>query len=587
MVRLAINPTPPAPPPVHWGVLEDKKRTRLGIHLQVIYGPPGTGKTETLKTLLANEVNNGVHPSKIAFTTFTRAGIRDAKVRISQAISASKDDLVNFSTIHSAAFRLLNSRSDKRIVVMDSAWWKKFCDECGFKLSLAISNLDSAGRYEYPRRTKDDDLRFVVEWSRARLLDLKDGVKKCPVGVSYELAKRFFNKLKTFKNKNGLLDFSDLLERVLAWELKPGVKIAFIDEAQDLSPLQVAVAKMWFEDCQRVVVAGDDDQSVYSWAGAEPDWLISLETTADDVQVLPQSYRVPRAPHALAQRIIAENKNRVVKSYSPSDSEGEVRVADRPRAIELIKNYAEQISAEGDKRVNNDIFILARNHSHLQPWAQDLLELDVPFLHEGRPGVSPLTDATIIPAFNTARSLIEGESVTPGALRGLLNFVPTRGNDLLPHGLKARVDRLAEASETTWITTELLRSDDWGLGEFVNHLVNVGPAGILMKIKSGTRLYLERLVNRYGTTLPEPRIRLMSMHASKGREASVVVVLSDMSKSAHYAYQDTRKGGRELEHRIAYVAVTRTLDKLVIVPPTTRRFFPFEHFLKKVCVRPL
>ena len=96
-----------------------------------------------------------------------------------------------------------------------------------------------------------------------------------------------------YKSTFGLMDFTDLILRFAneAEHLMPPLKICFLDEAQDLSPLQWDIAHKLDEKSERMYVAGDDDQAIYRWAGADVDHFINLPGGAE---VLEQSYRVLR-----------------------------------------------------------------------------------------------------------------------------------------------------------------------------------------------------------------------------------------------------------------------------------------------------
>ena len=96
----------------------------------------------------------------------------------------------------------------------------------------------------------------------------------------------------------------------------------FVDEAQDLSPLQWAVVRKLTEQADRVYVAGDDDQAIYKWAGADVDYLIKNSSNA---LVLKQSYRVPLEVHEVAKRCIDQVRSRIYKEWTPRKDQGTVR----------------------------------------------------------------------------------------------------------------------------------------------------------------------------------------------------------------------------------------------------------------------
>ena len=113
-----------------------------------------------------------------------------------------------------------------------------------------------------------------------------------------------------------------MLEQVLLAGLCPNVDMLIVDEAQDLSPLQIAVVEQWAERCSKVYVAGDDDQAIYQFQGGEPRWLLSLSRETEKVDVLRQSFRIPRRVHDIATAIISENRERVEKVYDSRDEAG-------------------------------------------------------------------------------------------------------------------------------------------------------------------------------------------------------------------------------------------------------------------------
>src|SRR5690606_19644533 len=114
---------------------------------------------------------------------------------------------------------------------------------------------------------------------------------------------------KRWKLREGLFDFTDLL----AADLDPlPVDVVLVDEAQDLSLLQWRALDIFTAKAQRVYIAGDDDQAIFTWAGASPQAFLDRPGRS---KVLAQSYRLPRAVHALAQRLVKPIHQRKDKTF--------------------------------------------------------------------------------------------------------------------------------------------------------------------------------------------------------------------------------------------------------------------------------
>ena len=100
------------------------------------------------------------------------------------------------------------------------------------------------------------------------------------------------------------------------------------------------------------------------------------------------------------------------------------------------------------------------------------------------------------------------------------------------------------------------------------------PLAALPSLTQRTRQYLRALLARYGR-IPEPRVTVTTIHGAKGREAPVVVLVPDMTRTTHEAYMRGSSSAREAETRVAYVGVTRAKERLIVVNPHTRRYFDF------------
>ena len=88
----------------------------------------------------------------------------------------------------------------------------------------------------------------------------------------------------------------------------------FIDEAQDLSLIQWEMVRKLWSNAEKTYIAGDDDQAIFKWAGADVDHFIALKEEVDDIKTLDQSYRIPGGPiHELSQKIIGQVQNRFDK----------------------------------------------------------------------------------------------------------------------------------------------------------------------------------------------------------------------------------------------------------------------------------
>lgn len=320
----------------------------------IVFGPPGTGKTTYLLSLL-EEALHYMSPSEIAFVSFTRKGAYEGITRAKEKFNYPEKEFCYFRTIHSLAFRMLSLRRDDVISGED---YREFSDAVGLRL---------LGVYNEEYMSSDDRYLFCEQLIRNNQEKGLDYLETLDVNRYAFVVKNYL----AFKKHKGVIDFTDMLERYLYNGPPVPVKMAFIDEAQDLTPLQWAVVDRMFQDVETLVVAGDDDQAIYEWAGA--DVTKFLEREGEKI-VLNQSYRLPQSVFSLAQGISGQIKVRENKVYYPRQEEGLV--------------LYESSIADCVKSIPEGTLVLSRNNAYLKSVSNKLKEWGVPHSYKGVPSVN-------------------------------------------------------------------------------------------------------------------------------------------------------------------------------------------------------
>lgn len=272
------------------------------MKINMLYGPPGTGKTHTLISILEKEVQDGTPLNQIAFVAFSRKAAHEAQDRIKHHFLCDDKDLVHMRTIHSMAFRATGANASQ---MMDPSKYRDFGTKSGFSLR---------GYYSVDEgfTSKDDDFIGIEQLYRnnkrycGRVLDTIDHKR-------FVIYMQMYRKYKdTFR----YLDFTDLLDLYIQKNYTEPVKVAIVDEAQDLTTLQWRVVMKAFKDVDRLYIAGDDDQAIYEWSGADIDAFLQLK---GESRVLEYSYRLPQYLISKATDITKLIHKRVEKTYHGED----------------------------------------------------------------------------------------------------------------------------------------------------------------------------------------------------------------------------------------------------------------------------
>jgi len=500
------------------------------METKIIIGPPGTGKTTTL----INEMQvllSTYSPEEIAVCSFTRAAAGEVAERAS---SLSSKRLV-FGTIHSLCFRLLGL---SRGYFMNVERWEQFANE----YNLVIRKNFILGTSE---PSSDDEKAlaciFFIQSHGEEVGEWPEGkTGKLPYYPQFGM--HYINRINTmleeFKRRNGLVYFNDLLKMVLEERLYLPAKVLLVDEAQDLSALQGAVVDMWAEKLDKLIIAGDDDQAVYEWSGADPSWLIR-KANKFGCTVLKQSYRLPSQILSLCMQIARRISTRVPKQFIAVKEGGSVDrfcVSDRGY---LIKKLA-----------HKNVRVLTRTNNLISAWAELLEKCNIPWEAESREGTygSVWSDSYLASALSAIKDLCSGKAPPRNNLVALFSFIPAK-HPLAPWGIK----------------TDIAEGRPIDLSPLFEQAAR-DPWGLLVKFDQNKLAQLKTVVKDWA--LERPRWKISTIHTAKGREADYVIVDHPIPKQLKGLWRLP-----DSEHRVAYTAASRAREGVIVLDE--RRYYSY------------
>lgn len=501
------------------------------MHIVKAYGPPGTGKT----TYLINQVaaQQGVSLGEIAYLSFSVA----AKEVIRERMGAAENDVRWFRTIHSAACKQLGIAGS----IMTRRHYREFHKKTGMKITT--DDFDD----EFDRRDIDFNVALrAYNLSQTTLRPLRDVVRELPdhPNLQWSRLTHFVDAFTKFKRDHCIYDFMDMLvEYDRRGEPLP-IRVGMLDEGQDLSPLMWRCFEKMVSRCDRVYLAGDDDQAIYTFIGASEYGF--LDHPCNEELVLSQSYRVPRLIGAAADKIIRHIPHRKQKEVQWRDFEGTIGKTNQDA---MGFNWRSLITAYPSDEDSAGIMVLLRHRKGATKFSDDLKLAGVAHSLNGET-MNTWPEAKII---HSLYSLRDGGSITSAAA---VKLAEALGRDTRKYREMTRRQRVTEIEGVNLSTL------DW--------------LAVVSKTRRERMRYqsLLKLVKQsgYESLVDAPSIGVSTMHASKGKEAKLVIIVPDCTNIVK------KNVDTPTELRLSYVALTRAKQAAMIVIPRTDTYI--DHFMR-------
>lgn len=473
-------------------------------------------------------LESGIPPQNIAFLAFTRKAANEAKERAAARFELNpKTDLQFFRTLHSLALTMTSIQPEQ---IMQDANYSELSKAIGVTLGgPSTSSLDD----DLPSMINSTDpVLGLINLARLRRVDLREQYNQSNIEQDWNTVDYVDRCLTEYKQSLELYDFTDMLEKFVEEGefCCPNFDLVFLDEAQDLSPLQWEIAHLLDGKAARMYCAGDDDQAIYKWAGADVDHFINLPGGSE---TLTQSYRIPRAVHRVAESVASRINRRFPKVYEPKTEVGKVNRVDTIDYLDM---------SEGSW------LILSQAGYQLQPVAQDLKSGGYLFNYRGHRSISQ----KISDAVNGWEQMRKGYEIEGAVAKKIYNFMSTKTR--VTRGFK----RLTGVEDNDMVSFDYL----------VQHQGLLATKDMIWseamdKLPDADRAYITALLRRGEKFNGDPRITASTIHAAKGGEADNVVLYTDLSPAAD---AEMRRNPDDI-HRVFYVAVTRAKENLYIIEP--------------------
>ena len=462
-----------------------------------IYGPPGTGKTEKLIRRAMAYIRIGTPINSIGYFAFTRKAAHEARDRmLSKNPQYKKKELRYFQTLHSLAFHTLGLREEN--VMQDYHY-----NDLGKILSIRVNAKKDADASPY--LSCDNEYFQIILKAKEKGISVWDEycTGEHSSNVEPDLLKHIEVNYNQYKVNNNLIDFADMIKKFLSKpELCPSFNTVFIDEAQDLSPIQWDMYDLLKNNSKNVYLAGDDDQAIYGWAGADVDRFIKEPAKE---KVLSKSRRIPIAVQEISEVITERIQGlRATKNYLPRNEQG---LCSKINSLENVDLY------------NGKWLILTRTISRAKEIC-DLLKVKGLY-HENKHRKS--YDTKLYKAIINHSKWLNGEDIPDTALEDIKEYM---GERELKKDLK-------------WYECFDTASAD-------------------------EKIYIRLMLSNGEKLSDEARIKVSTIHAAKGGECENVILVLDNAKKIREATAHSIIK-RDEEHRVWYVGCTRAKRNLYLM----------------------
>jgi DNA helicase-2/ATP-dependent DNA helicase PcrA len=585
----------------------------------------GTGKTAALTARLAHLIaTRRAWPSQILAVTFTNKAAREMKERVAAISGGAIEGMPWLGTFHSVAARMLRAHAElaglqANFTILDTDDQLRV-----LKQLIQAANLDEK---RWPAR----QLAGLIDrwknrgWTPAQI-DAGEA-EAFGGGRGAELYAQYQERLRTLN----ACDFGDLLLHVLViFRTRADVleqyhdrfRYILVDEYQDTNQGQYEWLKLLAEPRRNLCCVGDDDQSIYSWRGAEVANILRFEKDFPGAAVirLEQNYRSTSHILAAADGLIAHNAGRLGKSLWTDAGDGAkvkvVGIWDGPEEARRIGDEIESAQARGKSL--DEVAILVRAQFQTREFEERFIAIGLSYqiiggfrfyeraeirdaiaylrlvaqpaddlaferiVNQPKRGLGDKALATIHrysrasqqPLLLAAAQMLDSDELTPQARRSLGRFIAdiARWREMagtLPHPELARI----LLDETGY--TAMLQADR--SAESAGRLENLAELTRAMEEYETLGAFLEHvsLVMDNDEARQGERVTIMTIHAAKGLEFDTVY-LPGWEEGVFPSQRSLDEGGLaslEEERRLAYVAITRARRRCTILHAANRRIY--------------
>ena len=589
--------------------------TYLDGPLLIVAGA-GSGKTKVLTTRIANIIKEKkAFANQILAVTFTNKAAKEMQIRVSKILGSSAIGLSWLGTFHSICAKLLRKHAsaanlNSNFTIIDS-------DD---QIRL-VKNICKSENVDVKKLSPKYILAIIDRWKNKGfypdkvIINKKDVYEKTILPI-YKIYQQKLTDLNS-------CDFGDLIlhsvkileENTDVREIyKKNFKYIMVDEYQDTNFIQNKWLNLLVDNNKNICCVGDDDQSIYSWRGAEIKNFLEFDKIYENTKVirLEQNYRSTQNILSTASDLISNNENRVGKTLETTMEDGDLV------SLNCFKNGKDEsigISDEIEKIKRkfslNNIAILVRAIFQTREFEERFLKIGIPYRILGGTkfyeraeikdcvaylrlvsqekddlaferivnnpkrsiGETTLKDIHTFSKKNSlcleisAKRMIDQNLIKPKAKVGLnifLDLIYKWRNDLRKKGIN-HVKLLQLILDESGYSAKLKSKKDL---ENENRLENIKELLSAMKEFDNLESFLEHvsLATSIDQDWEGEKINMMTMHSSKGLEFDVVFLpgweegLFPHQKSI----EEKGQNGLEEERRLAYVGITRAKKKVII-----------------------